>query len=213
MAATIHKSPLLKFKFSSIPKSALVMIIFFSSLLKIEKTNFYQVLGVIFSMLGVIVIVTQLNEEKIKELSFNKGDLSIIIAMLSWALYSALLKKNQLKLSQLSLLQVIISSGLIFLLPIYIVEMNQGHTVALELPFILTLIYVVLFPGLASFICWIKGIGLIGVNRSGIFLHLMPIFSTIMAILIFNEQFMIFHLVGAIFIISGIFLSSKGRHV
>ena len=133
--------------------------------------------------------------------------------MLSWALYSALLKKNKLKLSQLSLLQVIISSGLIFLLPIYIIEMNQGRIVTLELSFILTLIYVVLFPGLASFICWIKGIGLIGANRSGIFLHLMPIFSTIMAILIFNEQFMIFHLVGGIFIISGIVLSSKGRHV
>jgi len=189
-----------------------VMIIFFSSLLKIEKTNFYQVLGVIFSMLGVVVIVTQLNEEKIKELSFNKGDLSIIIAMLSWALYSALLKKNKLELSQLSLLQVIISSGLIFLLPIYIIEMNQGRIVTLELSFILTLIYVVLFPGLASFICWIKGIGLIGANRSGIFLHLMPIFSTIMAILIFNEKFMIYHLVGVILIISGIILSSKGRH-
>ena len=190
-----------------------VMIIFFSSLLKIEKTNLYQVAGVIFSMLGVVVIVTQLNEEKIKELSFNKGDLSIIVAMLSWALYSALLKKKKLELSQLSLLQVIISAGLIFLLPIYIIEMNQGRIVTLDLPFILTLIYVVLFPGLASFICWIKGIGLIGANRSGIFLHLMPIFSTIMAILIFNEQFMIFHLVGAIFIISGIFLSSKGKHV
>ena len=56
-------------------------------------------------------------------------------------------------------------------------------------------------------------IGLIGVNRSGIFLHLMPIFSTIMAILIFNEKFMFFHLVGAVLIISGIVLSSKGRHV
>ena len=190
-----------------------VMIIFFSSLLKIEKTNFYQVLGVIFSMLGVVVIVTQLNEEKIKELSFNKGDLSIIIAMLSWALYSALLKKNKLKLSQLSLLQVIISSGLIFLFPIYIIEMNLGRIVTLDLSFIFILIYVVLFPGLASFICWIKGIGLIGANRSGIFLHLMPIFSTIMAILIFNEQFMIFHIVGAILIISGIVLSSKGRNV
>ena len=190
-----------------------VMIIFFSSLLKIEKTNFYQVLGVIFSMLGVIVIVTQLNGEKIKELSFNKGDLSIIIAMLSWALYSALLKKKKLGLSQLSLLQVIISSGLIFLLPIYIIEMNQGRVVTLELPFILTLIYVVLFPGLASFICWIKGIGLIGANRSGIFLHLMPIFSTIMAILIFDEKFMFFHLIGATLIISGIILSSKRRRV
>ena len=190
-----------------------VMIIFFSSLLKVEKTNFHQIMGVIFSMLGVVVIVTQLDGEKIKELSFNKGDLSIIIAMLSWALYSALLKKKKLELSQLSLLQVIISAGLIFLLPIYIIEMKQGRTVTLELPFILTLVYVVLFPGLASFICWIKGIGLIGANRSGIFLHLMPIFSTMMAIIIFNEKFMIFHLVGALFIISGIFLASKGRQV
>ena len=190
-----------------------VMIIFFSSLLKIEKTNFYQLMGVIFSMIGVVVIVTQLSEEKIRELNFNKGDLSIIIAMLSWALYSALLRKKKLELSQLSLLQVIISAGIIFLFPIYLIEMNQGRIVKLDLPFGLTLIYVVLFPGLASFICWIKGIGLIGANRSGIFLHLMPIFSTIMAILIFNEQFMIFHLVGALFIISGIFLSSKGKHV
>ena len=190
-----------------------VMIIFFSSLLRIEKTNFYQIMGVIFSMFGVLVIVTQLNEEKIMKLSFNKGDLSIIIAMLSWALYSALLRKKKLELSQLSLLQVIISSGLIFLLPIYIIEMNQGRFVTLELPFIFTLIYVVLFPGLASFICWIKGIGLIGANRSGIFLHLMPIFSTIMAILIFDEKFMIYHLVGAILIISGIILSSKGKNI
>ena len=190
-----------------------VMIIFFSSLLKIEKTNFYQLMGVIFSMIGVVVIVTQLSEEKIRELNFNKGDLSIIIAMLSWALYSALLRKKKLELSQLSLLQVIISAGIIFLFPIYLIEMNQGRIVKLDLPFGLTLIYVVLFPGLASFICWIKGIGLIGANRSGIFLHLMPIFSTIMAILIFGERFMIFHLVGAILIISGIILSSKGRQI
>jgi len=188
-----------------------VMIILFSSLLKIEKTNFFQLIGVFFSMLGVIVIVTQLNLEKIKELSFNKGDMSIIVAMLSWALYSALLKRKKLELSQLSLLQVIISAGLVFLLPVYLIEMNLGRSVVLELPFFLTLSYVVLFPGLASFICWIKGIAIIGPNRSGIFLHLMPIFSTILAIIIFKEKFMIYHLIGAMLIITGIVLSSKKK--
>jgi len=188
-----------------------VMIILFSSLLKIEKTNLFQLIGVFFSMLGVIVIVSQLNLEKIKELSFNKGDLSIIIAMLSWALYSALLKRKKLELSQLSLLQVIISSGLIFLLPVYLIEISLGRHVVLELPFFLTLSYVVLFPGLASFICWIKGIAIIGANRSGIFLHLMPIFSTILAIIIFKEKFMIYHLIGAMLIITGIVLSSKKK--
>ena len=131
--------------------------------------------------------------------------------MFSWALYSSLLKKKELALSQLSLLQVIISAGLIFLLPIYIIEMSLGYHVTLGVPFVLTLTYVVLFPGLASFICWIKGIAIIGANRSGIFLHLMPIFSTILAIIIFNEQFMIFHLIGALLIVVGILLSNKRK--
>ena len=89
--------------------------------------------------------------------------------------------------------------------------MVLGHKVNINLPFILTLSYVVLFPGLASFIFWIKGISLIGSNRSGIFLHLMPIFSTILAILIFEERFMVFHLIGAIFIVAGIILSSRKK--
>ena len=190
-----------------------VMIIFFCWILKIEKTNFYQILGVIFSLLGVVVIVTKADLSKLLSLNFNKGDLWMVVAMFSWAMYSALLRKKKFELSQISLLQVIISAGLILLLPAYLIEMALGHKVNINLPFILTLSYVVLFPGLASFIFWIKGIALIGSNRSGIFLHLMPIFSTVMAILIFNEKFMIYHLVGVILIISGIILSSKGRHV
>ena len=106
-------------------------------------------------------------------------------------------------------MQTIISAGLILLLPAYLIEMNLGYKANVNLPFILTLSYVVLFPGLASFIFWIKGISIIGSNRSGIFLHLMPIFSTVLAILIFKEKFMFFHLVCAIFIITGIILSSK----
>ena len=186
-----------------------VMIIFISSILKIEKTNAFQISGVIFSLIGVITIITQANIDMIKSLNFNKGDLTMVVAMLSWATYSALLKKKKHDLSQLSLLQVIISAGLIFLIPIYIVEANMGYTINLNVPFLLTLTYVVLFPGLASFIFWIKGIALIGANRSGIFLHLMPIFSAIMAILIFDEKFMFYHFLGAMFIIIGIILSNK----
>jgi len=186
-----------------------VMIIFFSWIFKIEKTNFNQLLGVIFSLVGVVVIVTKADLDKLFNLNFNKGDLWMVVAMLSWAIYSALLRKQKFQISQLSLLQMIISSGLILLFPAFLIEMKLGYTVDFNLPFVLTLSYVVLFPGLASFICWIKGIAIIGSNRSGIFLHLMPIFSTILAIIIFKEKFMLFHLFGAIFIITGIFLSSK----
>ena len=186
-----------------------VMIIFFCWVFRIEKTNPYQILGVIFSLLGVAVIVTKADLGKLLNLNFNKGDLWMVVAMFSWAMYSALLRKKKFELSQISLLQVIISAGLILLLPAYLLEMALGHRLSVHLPFLLTLGYVVIFPGLASFIFWIKGISIIGSNRSGIFLHLMPIFSTILAILIFDEKFMTFHLIGAIFIISGIILSSK----
>ena len=190
-----------------------VMIIFFCWVFKIEKTNFYQILGVFFSLMGVVVIVTNANISKLLNLDFNKGDLWMVVAMFSWAMYSALLRKKKFKLSQISLLQTIISAGLILLLPAYLIEMALGYKADIHLPFILTLTYVVLFPGLASFFFWIKGISIIGSNRSGIFLHLMPIFSTIMAMFIFKEKFMIFHLIGAISIITGIILSSKGRRL
>ncbi len=188
-----------------------VMIIFFCWVFRIEKTNIYQIIGVILSLLGVVVILTKADLSKLLNLNFNKGDLWMVVAMFSWAMYSALLRKKKFELSQISLLQVIISSGLILLLPAYLIEMSLGYRASINLPFILTLSYVVIFPGLASFIFWIKGIAIIGSNRSGIFLHLMPIFSTTLAILIFKEKFMLFHLIGASFIIAGIILSSRRK--
>ena len=186
-----------------------VMIIFISSLLKIEKTNIFQIFGVILSLTGVIFIVTKADIEILITLNFNKGDLTMIVAMFSWATYSALLKKKKYELTQISLLQIVITFGLAFLIPIYFIEMSMGYLIKLGKPFYLTLTYVVLFPGLASFFFWIKGISIIGANRSGIFLHLMPIFGAIMAMIIFDEKFMFYHFLGAIFIFMGIILSNK----
>ena len=89
--------------------------------------------------------------------------------------------------------------------------MNFGNQIIIDKPFILTLSYVVIFPGLASFFFWIKGIGIIGANRAGVFLHLMPVFGSIMAIILFDEKFMFYHIWGAIFIIAGITLSNKKK--
>ena len=189
-----------------------VMIIVFCWILKIEKSNVYQILGVIFSLFGVIVIITKADLVILLNLNFNKGDLWMVVAMFSWAMYSALLRKKKLEISQLSLLQIIISAGLVFLFPAYLIELSLGHKTSIHLPFILILTYVVLFPGLASFIFWIKGISIIGSNRAGIFLHLIPIFSTIMAIIILKEKFMFYHLIGALLIITGIILSSKKKN-
>ena len=186
-----------------------VMIMFISSILNIERANKFQLAGVVLSFLGVITVITKANFDVLRNLNFNKGDLTMVIAMLSWATYSALLKVKKQDVSQLCLLQIIISFGLLFLIPVYIVELILGYRIEINLPFTLTLAYVVLFPGLLSFICWIKGISMIGPNRSGIFLHLMPILSAIMAIIIFDEKFMFFHALGALFILSWILISNK----
>ena len=188
-----------------------VWIIFISSILNIEKTNIFQIIGVIFSLTGVIFIITKADLDLIKNLDFNKGDLSMVVAMFSWAVYSALLKSKTYEISQFALLQVVIITGLIFLIPIYFIEMYLGHLIVLGKPFLLTLTYVVLFPGLAAFFFWIKGISLIGANRAGIFLHLMPIFGAAMAMIIFDEKFMYYHIFGAIFIVAGIALSNKKK--
>ena len=186
-----------------------VWIMFISSILGIEQTNKFQIFGVILSLLGVLFIITKSDLEVIKNLDFNRGDLIMASGMFAWALYSALLKKKKYEISQITFLEVVIITGLVFLIPIYILEIYFGNKIVLGKPFILTLSYVVIFPGLASFFFWIKGIAIIGANRAGVFLHLMPVFGSIMAIILFDEKFMIYHLFGAIFIIAGITLSNR----
>ena len=190
-----------------------VWIMFIASILKIEKTNLFQIIGVILSLTGVMFIITKADIELIKSLDFNKGDLSMVVAMFAWATYSALLRKKTYEISQIALLEIIIICGLVFLIPIYFIEMSSGNLIILGKPFILTLTYVVLFPGILAFLFWIKGIAIIGANRAGVFLHLMPIFGALMAMVIFKEKFMFYHSLGAIFIIAGITLSNKNKKI
>ena len=217
-AVTIFNSALFySLKFTQVISGVLmistvpVMIIFISSLLKIERTNIFQIIGVLLSLSGVMFIITKADFELLKNLDFNRGDIFMIIAMLSWATYSALLKKQKYELSQISLLQVVIGFGVIFLIPLYLIDLNMGNLIKLEKPFFLTLTYVVLFPGLASFFFWIKGVSLIGANRAGVFLHLMPILGAVMAMIIFDEKILFYHFLGAIFIVAGITLSNKKK--
>ena len=71
------------------------------------------------------------------------------------------------------------------------------------------LFFLALFPSIGSYYCWAGAVSVIGANRAGIFLSLIPLFSTIMAIAIYNEKFQFFHLIGAVLIILGLFLSNK----
>jgi drug/metabolite transporter (DMT)-like permease len=186
-----------------------VLIIFISFVFKTEKINFNQVLGVILSMAGVITIVTRLDFFRLINLDLNKGDIGLLIAMLSWAIYSTMLRTYKMPLKSLTFISVIVSIGLIFLLPQFLFEYKNHQVIQLNLPVILITSYVVIFAGLGAYIFWNKGVSIIGPNKAGIFLHLMPVFSSFMAIFILNEKIMSFHIVGAVIIVAGIFLSSK----
>ena len=185
------------------------MIIFLCFLLKIERTNKFQIFGLIISVLGILSIITKLDFNILLSLNFNKGDLIMIGGVITWGLYSSFLKKKNFTLPLLTLVHVLCTFGLIFILPQFLYELSHGLTVKLNTNLGLTLIYLALFPSIGSYYCWAGAVAIIGANRAGIFLSLIPFFSTIMAIIFFNEQFKFFHLIGSILIILGLFLSNK----
>ena len=180
-----------------------------SSLMKIEKTNFFQILGLILSIIGVGSIISNGDIQRIASLSFNKGDLWMLICVFTWALYSTLLKKHKFKFSQFSLIQLMVSAGVLFLIPQYFYEQSIGLDVNFNKAFFIILFYVVAFPAIAAYYCWQKGVEIIGPNRASMFIQLMPLFSAVMAIIIFKEKFELYHFVGACFIVSGIYLSNR----
>jgi drug/metabolite transporter (DMT)-like permease len=183
--------------------------IIFSSLMKIEKTNIFQLLGLFLSIVGIGSIISYGDVQNIIELNFNKGDLLMLVCVICWALYSTLLKKYKFKFSQFTLIQLMVSAGILFLIPQFFYEQSNNLEINFNKAFFAILIYVVLFPAIAAYYCWQKGVEIIGPNRASMFIQLMPLFSAIMAIIFLNEKFELFHFVGASFIVLGIYLSNR----
>jgi len=186
-----------------------ILIVFISFIFKTEKINFSQILGLVLSITGVVIIITRLDVAKLINLDLNKGDLWLLVAMLSWAIYSTMLRTHNIGLKYLSFMTVIVSIGLIFLFPQFLFELKNHQVFKFNTPVILITSYVVFFAGIGSYILWNKAVVIVGPNKAGIFLHLMPVFSSFMAIFLLNEKLMKFHIIGAIVIIIGIYLSSK----
>ena len=185
------------------------IIILLCFLFKIEKTNKFQILGLIISACGILAIITKLKLDILISLNFNKGDLIMIGGVLTWGIYSTLLKKKQFTLPLLTLVHVICTFGLISVFPQFLYEFSNGQIINFDINLVYTLIFLALFPSIGSYYCWAGAVSIIGANRAGISLSLIPLFSSIMAIVLYGEQFQFFHLIGAILIILGLFLSNK----
>ncbi len=185
------------------------IIILLCFLFKVEKTNKFQILGLIISIFGIIVIITKLKLDILLSLNFNKGDLIMIGGVLTWGIYSTLLKRKKFTLPLLTLVHVICTMGLISVFPQFLYEYSNGQVIKFDINLVYTLIFLALFPSIGSYYCWAGAVSIVGANRAGISLSLIPLFSTIMAIGIYDEKFQFFHLIGAILIILGLLLSNK----
>jgi len=185
------------------------IIILLCFLFKIEKTNKFQISGLIISTCGILAIITKLKLDILLSLNFNKGDLIMIGAVVTWGVYSTLLKKKKFTLPLLTLVHVICTFGLICVFPQFLYELSNGQVINFDINLAYALIFLAIFPSIGSYYCWAGAVSIIGANRAGIFLSLIPLFSTIMAITFFNEKFQFFHLIGAILIIIGLYLSNR----
>ena len=188
-----------------------LLIIFFSWLIYKTPTYPMQFFGIILSIFGVILIISKANFINLIDLNFTKGDLWMLAAVFSWGLYSVLLKKIDSTLSQLATLEVMIFFGLIFIFPFYIIESFGNSYLPKNSNEFLMISYVAIFASITSFFAWNKGVSILGANKASLFLHLIPVFSSIWAIIFLGESFSFFHLLGTVFIILGIMLSNISK--
>ena len=185
------------------------IIILLCFIFKIEKTNRFQIMGLILSVLGILSIITKLDFNILLTLNFNKGDIIMIGGVVTWGLYSSFLKKKKFTLPLLTLVHILCTFGLLFILPQFLFEISQGKIIKFDINLSYILIYLALFPSIGSYYCWAGAVSIIGANRAGIFLSLIPLFSTILAMFFFNENFYFFHFIGSVLIVLGLILSNK----
>jgi len=176
-----------------------------------ERPSLRQVIAVCVSLLGVALIGAHGSLETLSSLSVNPGDLWIVLGMVVYSIYSALLRRRP-AVHPLSFLAATFAIGSSLLLPLMIWEYEGGavlHPTPLAL---LTLLYLAAFPAFVAYLFFNRGVELIGANRAGQFMHLIPVFGTVLAVLFLGEAFRLYHAAGIGLIAVGIAMASeKGR--
>jgi len=187
-----------------------MLIILLNKLLYKAQTNIFQMIGIFISLIGVCYVITKGSFQNIFDSEFYFGDLFILLAVTSWALYSIFLKKNETGVSGFSFLYLSFVFTVILLFPVYLFDIFiQDNFINIDQKTLLVIGYTGIFPSIISYMCWNTGVALIGPNKSGPFLHLMPIFGGILAFLVFRETLEIYHYAGILSVIIGIIIANK----
>ena len=185
-----------------------VIIVIISWIVYQERLNIKQSVGVLISLGGVLLIIAKGDVVALQQLTFNQGDLLVLTAAIVWAFYSANLRKYPEGLHPIAYQTGIMLVGLVFLFPCYLLEMQSGKHIQINIATTLTIGYVALFASVLAFICWTRAIREVGANRAGPFIHLMPVFSTILAIIFLDEALLGYHVRGMFLVFTGIFITT-----
>lgn len=170
-----------------------------------------EALGVFVSFFGVLLIVARGSPAVLASLSLNTGDLWMLLAVLFWALYTVGLAWRPADVDPMLALAAFIVCGLLALIPAAVVEHASGLEIWFTPTSIAGMLYIGVFPSFLGYIFYNRGIALVGANKGALFLHLMPVFGTVLAAVFLGERPAWFHLAGIVMIFCGIFLNTRRR--
>ena len=167
-----------------------------------------QAAGVLLSLAGVLIILMHGDLTKLSGIDFNIGDLIFIVALAIFGLYSVLTLKRP-RIHGLSFVAFTFGCGAACLIPLFIWELFTRPPMQINTANLLTLAYVALFPSTIAYLCFNRGVQLIGANRAAPFFHVVPVFGTIMSIVFLGEHPQAFHFIGFALVLTGVFVASR----
>jgi drug/metabolite transporter (DMT)-like permease len=200
---------------SLVNATAPLLIVILSVLFLREKMVKIQYVGIVVSFIGVIWIFTKGQLESIFTLSFNTGDLFVLLAVINWSAYAILMKKKGALLPKKATFLSTIALGVLILLPFVLWEEYMGRSFSFEQYTTvnwLGIVYIGIFPSIISFVCWNEGVIQVGPGKSSNFLHFIALFAGILAVLL-GEMYTLNQFVGGILILTGVILASNPQYL
>ncbi len=174
------------------------------------SVNFLQIFGVAVTILGVVFVSINGDLDKLISLSFNKGDLLMLFAVMLYGAYTLGLRRKH-NLSSIVLFASVVVWAFISTLPLTIYEFASGKTVWPEEKVWIVVGLIVLLPSFLSQICFIASVKLIGPARSGVFVNLVPVFASFLAVQLLGEAFEMYHGLSLFLVLSGIYIFEKSK--
>ncbi len=173
-----------------------------------DRLTLRQACGICISLSGVLVIVCRGSLDVLFAIAFNRGDMWFVIALLIYAFYAAMLRVRP-PMHPMSFLAVGMGGGAVFLAPAMLLEIASGRTMVFDITSLVSIAYVCVFPSLLGYLFLNRGIELVGANRSAPFIHLVPVFGSVLAIVFLGERFEVYHAVGYALVFAGITIATK----